>query len=293
MPHLICLNFVISFTFPPCLQICYLCIDFAKITMLPFLLILTSFKSRISVRGNSFTIASVSMVSILFMVPFFLSLPLQSLFIPLLLMLRPICGIVVWGHPQQIVLHHVLHKHLSLRVSHNNFVCSHCLAGKMHQLPFPKSVSITSRPLEIVHSDVWGPAPITSTNGTRYYVTFVDNFTKITWFFPLHHKCQVLSSFMHFKSTMENLLSCKLKILRTDCGGEYSKHEFQSFCSSTGILHQFICPHTSQQNGVAERKHRHIVDMGLTLMSQASLPLTFWPYAFSTSVFLINRLPSP
>jgi hypothetical protein len=68
---------------------------------------------------------------------------------------------------------------------------------------------------------------------------------------------------------------------------------FQTFCSSTGVLHQFTCPHTSQQNGVAERKHRHIVDMGLTLMSQASLPLTLWPYAFSTSVFLINRLPSP
>ena len=97
---------------------------------------------------------------------------------------------------------------------------------------------------------------------------------------------------MHFKSTMENLLNCKLKILRIDSGGEYSKHEFQSFCSSIGVLYQFTCPHTSQQNGVAKRKHRHIVDMGLTFMSQASLPLTFWPYAFSTLVFLINRLPS-
>ena len=92
---------------------------------------------------------------------------------------------------------------------------------------------------------------------------------------------------------MENLLGCNLKILRTDCGGEYSKHEFQTFCSSTGVLHWFTCLHTSQQNGVAERKHCHIVDMGLTLMSQASLPLTLWPYAFSTSIFLINRLPSP
>ena len=197
------------------------------------------------------------------------------------------------GHPQQIVLHHVLQKHLSLPVSNTHSVCSHCLAGKMHQLPFPKSVSITSKPLEIVHSDVWGPAPITSNNGTRFYVIFVDDFTRFTWFFPLHHKSQVLSSFMHFKSTMENLLSCTLKILRTDCGGEYSKHEFQNFCSSTGVLHQFTCPHTSQQNGVAERKHLHIVDKGLTLMSQASLPLHLWPYAFSTSVFLINRLPSP
>ena len=58
------------------------------------------------------------------------------------------------GHPQQLVLHHVLHKRLSLPVSNTHSICSHCLAGKMHQLPFPKSVSITSRPLEIVHSDV-------------------------------------------------------------------------------------------------------------------------------------------
>ena len=91
---------------------------------------------------------------------------------------------------------------------------------------------------------------------------------------------------------MENLLDCKIKIFRTDCGGEYSKTEFQQLCSSFGILHQYSCPKTSQQNGVAERKHRHIVDMGLTLISQASLPLNFWPYAFSTAVFLINRLPS-
>uniref|UniRef100_A0A2N9HH98 Integrase catalytic domain-containing protein n=1 Tax=Fagus sylvatica TaxID=28930 RepID=A0A2N9HH98_FAGSY len=194
------------------------------------------------------------------------------------------------GHPQQSVVKHVLQNKLRLPVSNTTSLCIHCLEGKMHKLPFPNSVSITSHPLEIVHSDVWGPAPITSNNETRYYVTFVDDFTRFTWFFPLQSKSQVLSSFMHFKSTMENLLSCKLKILRTDCGGEYTKHDFQSFCSSTGVFHQFTCPHTSQQNGVAERKHRHIVDMGLTLMSQASLPLTFWPYAFSTAVFLINPL---
>uniref|UniRef100_A0A2N9E2R4 Integrase catalytic domain-containing protein n=1 Tax=Fagus sylvatica TaxID=28930 RepID=A0A2N9E2R4_FAGSY len=164
--------------------------------------------------------------------------------------------------------------------------------GKHHQLPFTDSVSITTRPLELVHTDVWGPAPVTSCNGTRYYVSFIDDFTRFTWFFPLKYKSQVLESFKHFKSTMENILDYKLKILRSDCGGEYSKSEFQSFCSSNGILHQFSCPHTFQQNGIVERKHRHIVDMALTLISQSSLPLNFWLYAFSTAVFLINRLPS-
>ena len=123
--------------------------------------------------------------------------------------------------------------------------CTHCVEGKHHQLPFIDSVSLTTHPLELVHTDVWGHAPVTSGNGTRYYVSFIDDFTRFTWFFPLKYKSQVLESFKHFKSTMENILDCNIKILRSDCGGEYSKYKFQSFCFSTGILHHFFCPHTS------------------------------------------------
>ena len=144
-----------------------------------------------------------------------------------------------------------------------------------------------------MHSDVWGPAPITSINSTRFYVSFIDDFSKFTWFFPLKHKSQVLPTFIHFKTTIENLLNHKLKVLRTDCGGEYTDSSFQKYCSEQGIFHQFSCPHTPQQNGVAERKHRHIVETALSLISQSSLPLSYWPYAFSTAIFLINRLPTP
>ena len=162
----------------------------------------------------------------------------------------------------------------------------------MTQLPFSHSNTSASFPLQIVYSDVWGPAPITSLNGFRYYVSFIDAYSRFTWFFPLKNKSQVLSSFIHFKNTMENLLGSTIKIFRTDCGGEYSKNAFQSLCSSHGILHQFTCPHMSQQNGIAECKHRHIVDVALCLISHSSLPFTYWPYAFSTAVYLINRLPS-
>jgi hypothetical protein len=163
----------------------------------------------------------------------------------------------------------------------------------MTQLSFLISCTHTTKPLQLVHSDVWGPTPITSINGTRYYVSFVDDFSKFTWFFPLKHKSQVLSTFIHFKSTIENLLNHKLKVLRTDCGGEYTDSAFQDYCSTHGIFHQFSYPHTPQQNGVAERKHRHIVETSLSLISQSSFPLSYWPYAFATSVFLINRLPTP
>ena len=198
------------------------------------------------------------------------------------------------GHPQPRVFKHLSSQSLlgPRSISSNSSFCKHCVMGKMTQLPFSTSHSCTKFPLELVHSDVWGPAPISSINGFRYYVIFVDDFTRFTWFFPLRHKSQVLSSFQHFKNTMENLLGKSIKILRTDCGSEYTHNEFRNFCSNNGIFHQFTCPHTSQQNGIAERKHRHIVDIALTLISQSSLPFQYWSYAFSTAVFLINRLPS-
>jgi transposase InsO family protein len=161
----------------------------------------------------------------------------------------------------------------------------------MVHLPFHKSVSKACISLKIIHSDVWGPAPITSNGGTQFYVIFVDEFTQFTWFYPIRNKSQVLFCFVSFTHTMQNLLNHKIKILHTDCGGEYASNEFHSFRISHGITHQYTCSHTSQQNGLAKRKHRHIVDIALTLISQSSLPLSFWPYAFSTAVYLINRVP--
>jgi transposase InsO family protein len=196
------------------------------------------------------------------------------------------------GHPQTRVLQQILRHHISDKFSVSHTFCKHCVMGKMTQLPFSTSTSCTQFPLQLVHSDVWGPAPINSINSHRYYVIFVDDFTRFTWFFPLKHKSQVLASFQHFKNTMENHLGTSIKTLRTDCGGEYTNNEFRAFCSKSGIFHQFTCPHTSQQNGVAERKHRHIVDMALTLISHSSIPFKYWTYAFSTAIFLINRLPS-
>ncbi|CAI8590799.1 unnamed protein product, partial [Vicia faba] len=85
-------------------------------------------------------------------------------------------------------------------------------------------------------------------------------------------------------------LGFPIKAVQSDWGGEF--RPYSKFLADLGIVHRVICPHTHHQNGVVERKHRHIVDLGLTLLSQASLPLNFWDYAFTTAVFLINRLPS-
>jgi hypothetical protein len=86
------------------------------------------------------------------------------------------------------------------------------------------------------------------------------------------------------------MLNTKIKAIQSDWGGEYQR--LHKYFQSTGINHRVTCPHTHQQNGLVERKHRHIVETGLTLLAQAQLPLRFWDEAFSTTSFLINRMPS-
>jgi hypothetical protein len=135
------------------------------------------------------------------------------------------------GHPNAKILQSVLptlpsHNVASVDSNTSNSFCKHCVLGKMTRLPFSPSCTKFTAPVQLVHSDVWGPAPITSINGTRFYVSFIDDFSKFTWFFPLKHKSQVLPTFIHFKTTIENLLNHKLKVLRTDCGGEYTDSSF-------------------------------------------------------------------
>ena len=84
-------------------------------------------------------------------------------------------------------------------------------------------------------------------------MSFIDDFSKFTWFFPLKHKSKVLSTIIHFKTTIENLLNHKLKIIRTDCGGggEYTDYAFQNYSSQHGIFHQSSCPHTVEDTGLS------------------------------------------
>jgi hypothetical protein len=106
----------------------------------------------------------------------------------------------------------------------------------------------------------------------------------------LKHKSEVFEKFHLFQQHVERLLNRKIVSMQTDWGGEYQK--LNSFFSRIGITHLVSCPHMHQQNGAVERKHRHIVEVGLALLSHASIPLKFWDEAYLTAVFLINRLPS-
>lgn len=89
---------------------------------------------------------------------------------------------------------------------------------------------------------------------------------------------------------VELQLGTKIKAVQSDWGGEF--RAFTTLLQQCGIIHRIICPHTHEQNGLIERKHRHIAEMGLTLLANSFMPSRYWDTAFETAVFLINRLPT-
>jgi hypothetical protein len=195
------------------------------------------------------------------------------------------------GHVALPVVQQVLSRNnLSFSLEQNKgAVCDACQQGKSHQLSYPRSSSVSRHPLDLIFSDVWGPAP-NSFGRYSYYVSFIDDFSKFTWIYLLHHKSEVFQRFNDFQNLVERLFNRKIIVVQTDWGGEYQR--LNSFFQRVGISHHVSCPHAHQQNGSAERKHRHIVEMGLSLLAHASMPLKYWDQAFLTATFLINRLPS-
>lgn len=151
-------------------------------------------------------------------------------------------------------------------------MCDACLQAKCHQFPFPKSSSVSSNPLDLIHSDVWGPAS-DSVGAKRYYVSFIDDYSKFVWIYFLKFKSEVFEKFHEFQNMVERQFNRKIVTMQTDWGGEYQK--LHSFFDKIGISHQVSCPHTHQQNGAVERKHRHIVEVGLSLLAHTSMPLKF------------------
>ena len=128
-------------------------------------------------------------------------------------------------------------------------------------------------PFELVFKDLWGLAPFASPSGLRYYVAFVDVHTRFTWFYLLKNNSDTLETFKLFKTMVFNQFKSTIKVVQFDWGGEF--RPFTMFFTQNGIQHRLIYPHTHHQNGVVERKHRNIVELGLTLLSQAKLPLHY------------------
>jgi transposase InsO family protein len=112
----------------------------------------------------------------------------------------------------------------------------------------------------------------------RYYISFIDDFSRKTWIYFLKGKTseEVLRKFQEFKVLVENQSGKKIKVLRSDNGGEYTSHAFKKFCAGAGIKRELTVPYTPQQNGVSERKNRAIVGATKAMLHDQDLPKFLW-----------------
>jgi hypothetical protein len=145
-------------------------------------------------------------------------------------------------------------------------------------------------PLELIFCDVWGPSPALPHNKNHYYVSFVDDYSKFIWVFPIQRKSDMLTVFQKFQNHVERMFFCKLISIQTDGEGEFLS--LIPYFSTNGILHKLACPYSHQQQGTVERQHRHIVETALTLLVASFVPHSYWDEAFVTTTFLVARLPT-
>ena len=147
-------------------------------------------------------------------------------------------------------------------VSCKDGVYSGCVLGKHHRDSFDKCASWhASSPLQLVHSDLCGPLPSASFSGCKYFLTFIDDFSRRTWVYFLKLKSEVFDMFLAYKALVEKKSGHHLQKLRTNNGGEYVNNKFTTYCTAQGIQMKHTVPYTPQQNGVAERKNRTLKEI--------------------------------
>nr|KYP59920.1 Retrovirus-related Pol polyprotein from transposon TNT 1-94 [Cajanus cajan] len=170
--------------------------------------------------------------------------------------------------------------------------CEHCVLGKHHRIKFPKAQHTTKSTLDYVHSNCWGPSRVPSLGGGRYFLSIIDDYSRMTWIFIMKHKNQAFKYFKEWKILVENQTGKRIKRLRTDNGLEFCSAEFNDYCKKEGIVRQYTVRNTPQQNGVAERMNRTLLEKRRYLLSNAGLTKSFWAEAVNTACYLVNGSPS-
>ena len=159
----------------------------------------------------------------------------------------------------------------------NDKLCDACQKGKQTRVSFkPKNIVSTSKPLELLHLDLFGPSRTRSLGGNYYGLVIVDDFSKFTCTLFLSSKDDTFDTFSKFANVIQNQLSSKIISLRSDHGGEFVNHRFENYCDKFGISHNFSCPRSLQQNGVVERKDRVLEELARTMINEMNLLKYFW-----------------
>lgn len=193
------------------------------------------------------------------------------------------------GHPSLPILKKLFPQFHSV----SSLECESCQFAKSQRISLgPRVNKRVESAFKLVHSDIWGPCPVVSNFGFKYFVTFVDDFSRMTWIYFMKNRSEVFSHFCAFCAEIKTQFHANVRTLKNDNAKEYISESFQSYMRQQGIIHQSSCLNTPSQNEVAEWKNRHLFKIARALLFQAKVPKQFWMDAVSTTYFLINRMQS-
>ncbi|GJU13633.1 retrovirus-related pol polyprotein from transposon TNT 1-94 [Tanacetum coccineum] len=199
------------------------------------------------------------------------------------------------GHANMCLIQSLASKELVRNLPKLKFdqhFCDACKIRKQaHASHKAKNIVSTTRCLELLHMDLFGPSAVRSYGGNRYTLVIVDDYSRYTWTRFLKDKTEAFDQFEIFSKKIQNQLGCTIVSIRTDHGREFDNEvQFGEFCNANGITHNFSAPRTPQSNGVVERKNRTLQEMSRTMLNEQSLPQKFWCNAVDTSTYILNRI---
>ncbi|PHT29367.1 hypothetical protein CQW23_31044 [Capsicum baccatum] len=176
----------------------------------------------------------------------------------------------------------------------NKSKCQMCVESKYAKHPF-KSVERNSNPLELIRTDICDMKSTSSRGGKKYFITFIDHCTRYCYVYLLNSKDEAIDAFSQYKTEVENQLEKRIKMIRSDRGGEYES-PFAQICVENGIIHQTTADQTTalyspQSNGIAERKNRTLKERMNALLISSGLPQNLWGEAIRTANCILNRVP--
>jgi transposase InsO family protein len=171
-----------------------------------------------------------------------------------------------------------------------NTLCKHCQQGKKTKTRFKSKEYSTTRPLEILHTDLVRPTTTYGLKGERYFILLVDDYTRMTTICFLKNKSEDFEKFKIYKEMVENEMDSRIKCLRSDNGGDFTSNEFMDYYNSHGIKRHFFVATTPQRNGAVERKNRTIQEMARSMLMDSKLTDIFWTQAVQTTFHIQNKV---
>ena len=170
-------------------------------------------------------------------------------------------------------------------------LCEACQKGKQTKGSFKQlNVVSSSRPLELLHMDLFGPSRTMSLGGNYYGLVVVNDYSHFTWTLFIVTKNEAYHVFKRFAKVIRNEKNCGISTIKSDHGGEFQNERFDKFYSKFGIKHNFSAPMTPQQNEIVERKNRSLEELASTLLNETYKPKYFWADAVSTTCYVLNRV---